>query len=149
MLVTPCLSSRSFSFTAARSARCRARADMKRVRCPLATRTRVRPGRIADRLPALTDGVTGAVEGRGSDGILDALPMPEGSLIEPLSPFTFPGPDGMPLTPASCAKDGVASRTASATANNLAVVSHGMLLCGLSPARVIGARSILCILLII
>ena len=121
MLVTPCLSSRSFSFTAVRSARCRARADMKRVRCPLATRTRVRPGRIAVRLPALTDGVTGAVEGCGSDGIRDALPTPEGSLIEPLSPFTFPGPDGMPLTPASCEKEGVASRAASATASHAAL----------------------------
>jgi hypothetical protein len=149
MLVTPCLSSRSFSFTAVRSARCRARADMKRVRCPLATRARVRPGRIADRLPALTDGVTGAVEGCGSDGTRDALPTPEGSLIEPLSPFTLPGPGGMPLTPASCAKDGVASRTASATANNLAVVPHGMLLCALPSARAIGVRSILCILLMV
>ena len=101
MLVTPCLSSRSFSLTAVRSARCRARADMWRVLWPLATRTRVRPGRTTDRPPALTDGVTGAVEGRVSDGILDALPMPEGSLIEPLRPFTLPGPGGIPLTPAS------------------------------------------------
>ena len=104
---------------------------------------------VADRLPALTDGVTGAVEGGGSDGTRDALPTPEGSLIEPLSPFTLPGPGGMPLTPASCAKDGVASRTASATANNLAVVPHGMLMCALPSARAIGVRSILCILLMV
>jgi hypothetical protein len=121
MLTTPCLSRRSFSLTAARSARCRARADMKRDRCPLATRTRVRPGLITDRPPVLTDGVTGAADGRGRDGILAALPTPAGSLTEPLSPFTLPGPDGIPLTPASCENDGMAGRTMSAAATRTAL----------------------------
>ena len=49
------------------------------------------------------DGTTGAVACDGSGGILAALPMPLGSLIEPFWPFTLPGPSGMPLTPASWA----------------------------------------------
>ena len=36
---------------------------------------------------------------------LPVLPMPLGSLIEPLSPRAFAGPGGMPLTPASWAGD--------------------------------------------
>jgi hypothetical protein len=43
--------------------------------------------------------------GEGSGGILAALPMPLGSLIELLTPPMLPGPCGMPLTPASCARD--------------------------------------------
>jgi hypothetical protein len=41
--------------------------------------------------------------GGGGDGTRAALPMPEGSLTEPLSPRALAGPGGMPLTPASCA----------------------------------------------
>jgi hypothetical protein len=63
-------------------------------------------------------GVTGLIAGGGSDGILAALPIPAGSLVEPLSPLAFPGPGGIPLTPASWAKGGVAGRAASATASN-------------------------------
>ena len=62
-------------------------------------------------------GVTGLIVGGGSDGTLAALPTPEGSLIEPLSPLTFAGPGGMPLTPASWARDGAASSAASAPAS--------------------------------
>jgi hypothetical protein len=54
-----------------------------------------------------TDGTAGgAMLGGGGAGILAALPMPLGSLIELLRPPALPGPRGMPLTPASCAKDG-------------------------------------------
>jgi hypothetical protein len=41
--------------------------------------------------------------GGGIAGTLAALPMPLGSLTEPLSPRAFAGPGGMPLTPASWA----------------------------------------------
>jgi hypothetical protein len=48
--------------------------------------------------------------------------MPLGSLIEPLRPFTLPGPGGMPLTPASWANEVVptivASIVMSTAANN-------------------------------
>ena len=48
-------------------------------------------------------GRIGVILGGGSAGILAALPMPLGSLIEPLSPRAFAGPGAMPLTPASWA----------------------------------------------
>jgi hypothetical protein len=48
---------------------------------------------------------TGLRSGCGSGATLAALPMPLGSLIEPLSPRAFAGPGGMPLTPASWAGD--------------------------------------------
>jgi hypothetical protein len=44
--------------------------------------------------------------GGGDGGILAALPTPLGSLTELLRPPALPGPRGIPLTPASCAKDG-------------------------------------------
>jgi hypothetical protein len=55
--------------------------------------------------------------GGGIAGTLAALPMPLGSLTEPLSPRAFPGPGGMPLTPASWAGaiEGVARRPSIAT----------------------------------
>jgi hypothetical protein len=53
------------------------------------------------------DGTTGtAMLGGGGGGILAALPTPLGSLIELLRPPALPGPRGIPLTPASCAKVG-------------------------------------------
>jgi len=58
---------------------------------------------------------TGLIAGGGIAGTLAALPMPLGSLIEPLSPRAFPGPGAMPLTPASWAGAGVASRPRTAT----------------------------------
>ena len=63
---------------------------------------------------------TGFMAGGGIAGTLAALPMPLGSLIEPLSPRAFPGPEGMPLTPASWAGDldGAARRPRTATASN-------------------------------
>ena len=56
----------------------------------------------------------------GSGGILAALPMPLGSLTEPLSPRAFAGPGAIPLTPASCAGDpaGAASRHTTAKVSN-------------------------------
>jgi hypothetical protein len=61
--------------------------------------------------------------GGGIAGTLAALPMPLGSLTEPLSPRAFPGPGGMPLTPASWAGDleGTARRHRTATASNTAL----------------------------
>jgi len=57
-----------------------------------------------------TDGTAGtAMLGGGGDGILAALPMPLGSLTELLRPPALPGPRGIPLTPASCAKHGAAA----------------------------------------
>jgi hypothetical protein len=51
------------------------------------------------------DGTTGAdMLGEGGGGILAALPMPLGSLIELFNPPALPGPRGIPLTPASCAR---------------------------------------------
>jgi hypothetical protein len=55
--------------------------------------------------------------GGGGEGTRAALPMPEGSLSEPLGPRAFAGPGGMPLTPASWAGDveGSARTQSSAT----------------------------------
>ena len=66
---------------------------------------------------------TGLMAGGGIAGTLAALPMPLGSLIEPLSPRAFPGPGGMPLTPASWAGDldGAARRPRTATVSNAAL----------------------------
>jgi hypothetical protein len=68
-------------------------------------------------------GITGLIAGGGIAGTLAALPMPLGSLIEPLSPRAFAGPGGMPLTPASWAGDiaGAARRPRSATLTNAAL----------------------------
>src|ERR1700694_3049879 len=52
------------------------------------------------------EGTTGTdMFGAAGGGTLAALPMPLGSLIELLTPPTLPGPWGIPLTPASCARD--------------------------------------------
>jgi hypothetical protein len=61
------------------------------------------------RLEAVgAEGTTGTARlGGGGGGILAALPMPLGSLSELFRPPALPGPLGMPLTPASCAKDAI------------------------------------------
>jgi hypothetical protein len=65
------------------------------------------------------DGTAGtAMLGGGGGGILPALPMPLGSLTELLRPPALPGPRGMPLTPASCAKVGAARQLTNANAKN-------------------------------
>jgi hypothetical protein len=65
-------------------------------------------------------GVTGVIAGGGIAGTLAALPMPLGSLTEPLSPPAFAGPGAMPLTPASWAGDlpGAARKQRTATLTN-------------------------------
>ena len=66
---------------------------------------------------------TGVMAGGGIAGTLAALPMPLGSATEPLSPRAFPGPGGMPLTPASWAGDleGAARKPRTATASSAAL----------------------------
>ena len=68
-------------------------------------------------------GITGVIAGGGIAGTLAALPMPLGSLTEPLSPRAFAGPGGMPLTPASWPGDleGAARRERTATVSNAAL----------------------------
>ena len=60
--------------------------------------------------------------GGGNAGTLAALPMPLGSLTEPLRPRAFAGPGGMPLTPASWAGDlpGAVRKERTATVSNAA-----------------------------
>lgn len=72
------------------------------------------------------DGVTGVIVGGGIAGTLAALPMPLGSLTEPLSPRVFAGPGAMPLTPASCAGDiaGAASTQRTAKVANTLPAIH-------------------------
>jgi hypothetical protein len=51
------------------------------------------------------DGFAGGLrEGAAGEATLAALPTPLGSFSELFSPPALPGPRGMPLTPASCAK---------------------------------------------
>jgi hypothetical protein len=97
MLVTPCLSNRSFSLMAMRLARGESR-DQRGLTTP--TRAEPRPV-LVEESGAAVDGVAGRMEGSGSGATFPAFPTPEGSLTEPLSPLIFPGPEGMPLTPAS------------------------------------------------
>jgi len=68
-------------------------------------------------------GITGVMVGDGIAGTLAALPIPLGSLTEPLSPRAFAGPGGMPLTPASWAGNlpGAARTERSATVSNAAL----------------------------
>jgi hypothetical protein len=49
-------------------------------------------------------GTAAGLKAGGGSGF-GALPMPLGSLTELLRPPALPGPFGIPLTPASCAKD--------------------------------------------
>ena len=95
---------------------------------------------------------TGVMAGGGIAGTLAALPMPLGSLIEPLSPRAFPGPGGMPLTPASWAGDleGAARRPRTATANNAAlpvihprekIETRRVWLMWVTPCRVVAGRT--------
>jgi hypothetical protein len=75
-------------------------------------------GREDETGGAMLGGSTGAMlGGGGGDGTRAALPMPEGSLTEPLSPRTLPGPSGMPLTPASCAGAAAGAARIPATAS--------------------------------
>src|ERR1700730_9464248 len=63
---------------------------------------------LGDRRPETVgaEGTTGTdMLGSGGGWVRAALPMPLGSLTELFRPPARPGPLGMPLTPASCAKD--------------------------------------------
>src|ERR1700754_827743 len=111
----------SSSFSRAREARADERRNSRRdarASCRVALRT---IGGLDDsRLETggAADGTTGtAMLGGGGDGILAALPMPLGSLIELLRPPALPGPRGMPLTPASCASDGASAARQLTNAN--------------------------------
>jgi hypothetical protein len=87
------------------------------------------------------DGTTGtAMLGGGGAGILAALPMPLGSLTELLRPPALPGPRGMPLTPASCARVGTSARqltNANAKTHDLPNIDHA----SLSPTKRPACRS--------
>jgi hypothetical protein len=63
------------------------------------------------------DGTVGtAMLGGGGGGILAALPTPLGSFTELLRPPALPGPRGIPLTPASCARGGIGASKQAANA---------------------------------
>jgi hypothetical protein len=102
----------SSSFSREREARVEERRNSRRdarASCRLVLLTTDDAG-LEDRRPATggaADGTAGtAMLGGGGGGILAALPMPLGSLTELLRPPALPGPRGMPLTPASCARIG-------------------------------------------
>jgi hypothetical protein len=91
---------------------------------------------------AAADGTTGtAMLGGGGAGILATLPMPLGSLTELLRPPALPGPRGMPLTPASCARVGAGAArqltNANAKIHDLPSIDHA----SLSPTNGAACRS--------
>jgi hypothetical protein len=92
---------------------------------------------LGDRRLETVGGVEGAAGtdmfGDACAGILAALPMPLGSLIELLSPPALPEPCGIPLTPASCARDfmGAVKLVTNAKAKNADLPNIGH-----SPVRV-------------
>jgi hypothetical protein len=69
----------------------------------------------------------GVIAGGGIAGTLAALPMPLGSLTEPLRPRAFPGPGAMPLTPASWPGDldGKARQSSTTHVNAALPIQHG------------------------
>ncbi len=92
-------SNRSFSLIAARVSERRNLVVAYRVRLNLEARC---TGYVRDAVGVDAPGTgTGLIAGGGGAGTLAALPMPLGSLTEPFNPRAFPGPGGMPLTPAS------------------------------------------------
>jgi hypothetical protein len=101
----------SSSFSRARDPRVEERRSSRRdarASCRVALRT-IGAGLEDRRLETggAVDGTTGtAMLGGGGAGILAALPTPLGSLTELLRPPALPGPRGIPLTPASCARIG-------------------------------------------
>jgi hypothetical protein len=70
--------------------------------------------------------VGGLIVGGGIAGTLAALPMPLGSLTEPLRPRAFPGPGAIPLTPASWARDlkGAARQSSTTHTNDTLPINH-------------------------
>src|SRR5258707_1169656 len=90
---------RSSTLSRSRTVALAARRDFavaNRVRLILAARC---TGNVRNAVGGDTvDGIAGLMAGGGIAGTLAALPMPLGSLIEPLRPRAFAGPGGMPLT---------------------------------------------------
>jgi hypothetical protein len=86
----------------------------------------------------------GVIAGGGIAGTLAALPMPLGSLTDPLRPRAFPGPGAMPLTPASWPGDlEGAARQSSATHNNDTLpIDHRQAIIETSCVRLINRRSL-------
>jgi hypothetical protein len=123
----------SSGFSLLRDARAEDRRNSRRdarASCRFALRT-IGAG-LEDRRPATggaADGTAGtAMLGGGGAGILAALPMPLGSLTELLRPPALPGPRGMPLTPASCARIGAGAvrqlTNANAKTHDLPNIDH-------------------------
>jgi hypothetical protein len=134
----------SSSFSRAREARADERRNSRRdarASCRVAFLT-IGAGLEDRRLETggAADGTTGtAMLGGGGAGILAALPTPLGSLTELLRPPALPGPRGMPLTPASCAKLGAARQLTNANAktHDLPNIDHA----SLSPTKRPACRS--------
>jgi hypothetical protein len=112
----------SSSFSRAREARADERRNSRRdapASCRVALLT-IGAGLEDRRLETggAADGTAGtAMLGGGGAGILAALPVPLGSLTELLRPPALPGPRGMPLTPASCAKHGAGAARQTSNTN--------------------------------
>jgi len=108
----------SSSFSRVRETRAEERRNSRRdarASCRVALRT---IGAGLEDTPLETDGTTGtAMLGGGGAGTRAALPMPLGSLTELLRPPALPGPRGMPLTPASCARVGAGAARQLTNAN--------------------------------
>jgi hypothetical protein len=117
MLVILWSSNLSFSLTAARVAEWRDIDGASRARLVLTDRCTGNV-RLAAAGPDRVGTGTGVMTGGGIAGTLAALPMPLGSLTEPFNPRAFAGPGGIPLTPASWAGAGVASKPSTATLMN-------------------------------
>jgi hypothetical protein len=116
------LSFESSSFSRAREVRVDERRNSRRDARASCRLTRLTTGAdLEEKRPetgGAADGTTGtAMLGGGGAGILPALPMPLGSLTELLRPPALPGPRGMPLTPASCAKIGAGAAKQLTNAN--------------------------------
>jgi hypothetical protein len=117
MLVILWSSNLSFSLTAARVAEWRDPDAASRARLVLTDRCTGNVRLVAAGPDRVGTG-TGVMTGGGIAGTLAALPMPLGSLTEPFNPRAFAGPGGIPLTPASWAGAGVASKPSTATLMN-------------------------------
>lgn len=86
----------------------------------------------------------GLIAGGGIAGTRAALPMPLGSLTEPLRPRAFPGPGAMPLTPASWPGDleGAAMQSSITHNNDTLPIDHWRANIEISCAHLINRRSL-------
>ena len=85
----------------------------------------------------------GLIAGGGIAGTRAALPMPLGSLTEPLRPRAFPGPGAMPLTPASWPGDleGAARQSSAAHNNDTLPIAHRQAIIETSCTVLVNRRS--------